>query len=552
MAGLTIPSATFSSTVKSFTLDEVTKHNKENDLWVVINSNVYDLSRFAQLHPGGKSVLLNQSIVTSFYRCVQYLISLVLPPEPQSLRFTAGQDATTVFYSLHRQEVLERPQYTRLIVGKIQDVEEQVTPRIPGSLSSVPYAEPTWLSKEFTSPYYTDNHRLFQRKMREFVDTVLREEALKCEEKGTRISQEVLDKMAETNLLAMRLGPGLHLHGRILLGSVVKPDQFDYFHELILDMEQARLGTRGFIDGMLSGMVIGLPPVFNHGSPELKARIVPEIMEGRKFIALAITEAFAGSDVNGLQTTAVRNGDFWIVNGTKKWITNGTFADYFTVGCQTEEGLTVMLIERTEGVETRPIKTAYSSTAGTAYVTFDNVPVPLGNTLGKVGQGLSVILSNFNHERWTIIAMCTSAQRVIVEECMKWTSQRIVAGKPLSSQPVVRAKLGDMISKVEACQNWLESITDQMNHMSHRDVADKLAGRIALLKQFASKAGREIAEDAAQIFGGRALTPSGMGRLIENYHRTSGYDAILGGTEDVLKDLGVRQALKKMPSNVRL
>ncbi|KAF5341469.1 hypothetical protein D9758_013942 [Tetrapyrgos nigripes] len=531
MATTTIPShASKSSTLriplKTFTLEEVAKHNKELDLWVVINSNVYDLSRFALLHPGGKSVLFSPMI--------------------------AGRDVTTAFFGLHRQDVLERPQYSRLIIGKIHGEKEVVIPRTPGSLSAVPYGEPAWLSEGFTSPYYKDNHRFFQRKMREFADTVLREEALRCEDKGTRISQEVLDKLNETNILAMRLGPGPHLHGKQLMGGAVQPNEFDYFHELILNMEGSRFGTRGFIDGMLGGMVIGLPPVMNHASPELKARIVPEVLQGKKFIALAITEAFAGSDVSGLQTTAVRDGDFWIVNGTKKWITNGTFADYFTVGCKTERGLTTLLIERGQGVETKPIKTAYSSTAGTAYVTFDNVRVPVGNTLGKVDQGLAVILSNFNHERWTIICVCVSAQRVIVEECMKWASQRMIFGKPLSSQPVVRAKLGDMISRVEACQNWLEAVTDQMNHMSHRDVADKLAGQIGLLKQFASKAGRETAEDATQIFGGRALTPSGMGRLIENYHRTSGYDAILGGTEDVLKDLGVRQALKKMPSNVRL
>jgi alkylation response protein AidB-like acyl-CoA dehydrogenase len=145
-------------------------------------------------------------------------------------------------------------------------------------------------------------------------------------------------------------------------------------------------------------MVIGLPPVLNFGSPELKKKVIPEVLSGKKYIALAISEAFAGSDVAGLQCTATKSADgqYYIVNGTKKWITNGTFADYFSTGVRTDKGLSVLLIERGEGVETKPIKTSYSPAAGTAYITFDNVKVPVGNLLGKENKGLQVILSNFN------------------------------------------------------------------------------------------------------------------------------------------------------------
>lgn len=105
---------------------------------------------------------------------------------------------------------------------------------------------------------------------------------------------------------------------------------------------------------------------------------------------------------------------------SKKWITNGTFADYFVVGCRTEKGgLVVLFIERQEGVETKLIKTSYSTAAGTAFVTFDNVFVPYEHTIGPENDGLRVILSNFNHERWGMAVSCIGGQRVIVEECMK-------------------------------------------------------------------------------------------------------------------------------------
>lgn len=88
--------------------------------------------------------------------------------------------------------------------------------------------------------------------------------------------------------------------------------------QLILNLELARCGCRGYVDGFLAGGVIGLPPVLNFGSDEIKARVVPEVLSGKKFICLAVSEAFAGSDVSGLQTTAVRDGGYWVVSGTKK------------------------------------------------------------------------------------------------------------------------------------------------------------------------------------------------------------------------------------------
>jgi len=464
----------------------------------------------------------------------------------------AGKDATQAFFGLHRYEVLLRPQYARLQIGTVAGEDPVVKSLAADEPSRVPYAEPSWLSAGYFSPYFKDSHRTFQRSMRKFAMEAVYPDAVRCEDNGKRISQSVLDQLCAMNIPAMRLGPGKHLEGRSLLGGVISSEEFDHFHELIVNFELSRFGTRAYVDALLAGEVIGLPPVLNFGSPELRAKVVPEVLDGKKFICLAISEAFAGSDVAGLQTTAVREGDEWVITGTKKWITNGMFADYFTVGCRSKDGYVVVLVPRSDNVSTKAIKTAYSSTAGTAYVTFEKARVPVANTLGKVGQGLQVILSNFNHERWMIVCTSLSAQRMVVEECLKWINQRIVFGKPLSSQAVVRSKLAGMIARVESGQAWLESITHQMNNMAYDEQSDKLAGQIGLLKQFITRTGRETAEDATQIFGGRSITAGGMGKLIENFHRTSPYDAILGGQEDVLGDLGVRQAIKKMPKGARL
>lgn len=514
--------------IKSYTVEEVSKHNTSDSLWVIIDSNVYDLTKFIDIHPGGKAVLLDSDV--------------------------AGKDATSVFFGLHRQEVLWK-QYDRLRIGQIQGQTQLIKEKEPGAMSGVPYAEPMWLTEGFKpSPYYKKSHYEVQKIVRKFVDEHVYADAQKQEESGKRPSQYILDLMAETNLHAMRQGPGPHLKGRTLFGGVVQPEEFDYFHELIINQELSMIAARGYADGFQAGSVIGLPPVLNFANPQLKEKVVNAVLSGKTHISLAITEAFVGSDVQGMHTKAVKSADgkYYTINGAKKWITGGMYADYFTVGTKTDNGLTVFLVPRGEGVETRPIKTAYSSAAGTAYVTFDNVKVPAENMLGKENDGIRVILSNFNHERWVMCCASARSSRSVVEECMKWACQRRVFGAPLIAQPVIRNKLALMIAKVEAIQAWLEAITFQMCNMNYNEMTEHLAGQIAFLKMQATISAGEISSDAVQIFGGRGLTRTGMGKNIEMFRRTQKFDAILGGAEEVLGDLGVRRAVAKMPKDARL
>lgn len=107
-----------------------------------------------------------------------------------------------------------------------------------------------------------------------------------------------------------------------------------------------------------------------------------------------------------------------------------------------------------------------------------------------------------------------------------------------------------MIAHVESNQAWLEAVTFQMTQMSYAQQSKSLAGPIGLLKMFVTRSMHEIADEAVQIFGGRALTATGMGRLVEMFHRTYKFDAILGGTEEILGDLGVRQAIKGFPRSM--
>ncbi|RPB00229.1 acyl-CoA dehydrogenase NM domain-like protein [Choiromyces venosus 120613-1] len=507
---------------QTFTREQVSKNNNADSLHVIIDSKVYDLTDFADAHPGGVHVLLQ----------------------------VAGQDATSEFYSMHRHEILTK--YSSMVTGTIQGETPQVIEPKAGDLCLIPYTEPMWLSPEFKSPYYDESHRRLQKEVRVFVDEFVRPEALRIEEAGERPSAEIIKRMADNGINAMRLGPGKHLDGYNLIGGI-EPKKFNYFHELVLNQELVRTHGRACNDGFLGGMVIGLPPVLNFSrNAALRDRVMRECFSGEKSICLAVSEAFAGSDVAAIRTTAAKSADgtHYIVNGTKKWITNGSWADYFTTAVKTDKGYSVLLVERGEGVETEQIKTSYSSAAGTAFITFDNVKVPVENLLGKEHQGFPVIMSNFNHERWVMACASIRASRVVVEECLKWANQRKVFGKRLVDQPVIRGKLAKMISLVESGQSWLEAITYQMCNMTYQQQAKSLAGPIALLKNFITRAAHEIADESVQVFGGRGITKSGMGRVIENFHRTYKFDAVLGGSEEILGDLAVRQAFKNFPKSM--
>lgn len=505
---------------------EVANHNKEDDCWIIIDSVVYNITDFIAMHPGGEGVLLD----------------------------VAGKECTEEFYGLHRHAVIQKfgPKYAiGVIAGETPKVNVQ-----PGDISKVPYAETSfWMGSK--SPYYNETHIAFRKAVRHFCDTELRPIAAEFEDNGSKMPLEIYQKMGRFGLLASRIGPGPHLKGFQLPGGV-KPEEFDYFHELIAHEEIGALGSPAFSDGLGAGFVIGMPPVLAFGSKDMISKIVPQVLMGNKRICLSITEPTAGSDVANIACTAKKTpcGKFYIVNGVKKWITCGHFADLFVTAVRTGGpgmgGISMLLIERSEGLSTKHIKTSYGSAGGTAYVTYDNVKVPVENLIGKEGGGFPVIMFNFNHERWLIIAAANRGSRLAIEECFKWAQLRKVFGKPLIEQPVIRFKLAKMISEVESVQAWLEQITYNMTKMSYKQQSAVLAGPIALLKFRATRVSHNVVDEACQIFGGRAITKTGLGSVVEGYQRTYKFGSILGGSEEIMADLGIRMAMKAYPKDAKL
>ena len=313
-------------------------------------------------------------------------------------------------------------------------------------------------------------------------------------------------------------------------------------------------------------MSLSLPAVAafaNNLPPAVKNDIVEQILLGTKRSCLAISEPHAGSDVAKVVTTAKKSkcGQFYIVNGIKKWITSGMNADFFSTAVRTGKpgmsGLSFLLVDKNhprsaEGISVRHIKTSDAKAAATAWVYYDDCYVPIENLMGQENGGFKLMMHNFNHERWLICAGCMGGMRMCLQECLLWANQRMVFGKKLIEQPVIRYKLAQMIGAVEALEGYLESITYQMQTMDQLAQAIELGGAIAILKFQTTRTMTLISDQACQIFGGRALTASGMGKAIENLQRTFKFASILGGSEEIMADLGVRQAMMSWPADAKL
>jgi acyl-CoA dehydrogenase len=261
-------------------------------------------------------------------------------------------------------------------------------------------------------------------------------------------------------------------------------------------------------------------------------------------MSLAVTEPYGGSDVAGLQCTAVRVGDHYIVNGEKKFITSGNKATYFTTAVRTggagAKGVSLLLLEKgMPGLSVRRQKTMGWWISNTAYMTFNNVKVPVENLIGQENQGFTAIMHNFNHERFVLGATANRYARVMLEDAIRYARLRKTFGKRLIDHDVIRHKIAEMATKVETTHAYAEQLAYQMK----MGVADRaLGGPIALFKVTATKTMEYVAREAAQILGGASYIRGGNGHRIERLYRETRVNAIGGGSEEILLGLAMRQA----------
>lgn len=310
------------------------------------------------------------------------------------------------------------------------------------------------------------------------------------------------------------------------------------------------INRAGGLAAIFIGLVVGAPPLLKFASQQLQDKIFPEILSGNKRICLAVTEPDAGSDVRNIKTTAEKTADgkFYIVNGEKKWITNGMFSDYFMTTVRTggdgAEGMSMLLIPRSAGLRTRKLEVIAGSLSATTYVTFEDVKVPAEYLIGKEGDGFKQTMVNFNHERLWIAFQAIRGCRTAIHDAWQWVLKREAFGKLLIDQPVVRFKIANMGRQIDALQAWTEQLIYELENLSDAEGARLLGGSTALLKVESGIVSKYVAEECLKLMGGLGLTKTGQGARIENFYRAVPGFLVPGGSEDVLLDLGAREALK--------
>jgi len=310
-----------------------------------------------------------------------------------------------------------------------------------------------------------------------------------------------------------------------------------------------RSGSGGTCASLMSH-TIGLPPVVAGASPELKARILPGVLAGEKISALAVTEPGAGSDVAQLATTAKRDGDHYIVNGAKMFITSGMRADWTTVAVRTggpgASGVSLLGIERdTSGFTRTELKKMGWWASDTAELHFDDCRVPAANLIGAEGQAFPLIMRNFNGERLTLAASACGAAIACLEDAVAWARERNTFGQPLIGHQVIRHKLVDMVERIEATRALLDDLAARLDSFPSPaggrgagGEGGSLIAQTAMAKNYAARTMQFCADAAVQILGGSGYM---RGVRVERIYREVKVMMIGGGAEEVLKDLAARQ-----------
>lgn len=376
------------------------------------------------------------------------------------------------------------------------------------------------------NPHLTPEHEEWRTQLRRFVDQEIAPYADDWDEAG-KIPNELWKKAGEIGVFALGYP---EVYGGISEG-------IDIWHGNILHEELARVGAGG-ISVALTVHGISLPTVLKFASESLRQEVGHAVMSGEKRISLAATEPGGGSDLARLSTTARRDGDHYIVNGSKTFITGGMYANWFVTGVRTgasgAKGVSSLLIPaNTEGVtRTQLSKKMGWWSSDTATIYFDNVRVPAGNLLGEENQGFKVMMSNFNLERMGLIVDMEAYSRVCLEDAVNWARERQTFGQRLADHQVIRHKIAEMKLRINAAQASIQVCSYQLEKGA-ANPAD-----IALLKVQCSQTMEFCAREAMQILGGAGFI---RGNRVERIYREVRVNAIGGGSEEIMRDMAVRQ-----------
>jgi alkylation response protein AidB-like acyl-CoA dehydrogenase len=371
---------------------------------------------------------------------------------------------------------------------------------------------------------FTEEQKMLRDMARDFVNAEVKPVAQKIDEEEC-IPPELIRKIADLGFLGASFPQEYGGGGFGEVGYCVMQEE----------MGRGCLSTSTFIGAHQS---IGANAIYIGGSEELKKKYLVPLAEGKYIGGFALTEATAGSDSFNLRTRAHLDGNEWVINGEKLWITNGGFADILSVFARTERGISAFVVEtKTPGFHAGPKEKKMGIRGSmTNAITFENVRIPKENLIGVDGRGFLIAMKTLDAGRLGLGAACLGAMKELLEMSTKYAKERKQFDEPLSHFQSIQFMLADMAMTIYALESMVYRTAQEY------DEKKSVSRQAAYVKLYASEQLCKVADKAVQIHGGMGYSRE---LPIERYYRDARINKIFEGTSEVQRLVIAHDILKK-------
>lgn len=374
-----------------------------------------------------------------------------------------------------------------------------------------------------SSQYFTKDHELVRKAVRDFVNKEINPYVDEWEEKGMTPLHDLFKKMGDLGFLGIRYDAKYGGEG------------LDYWYETVLLEELAKIDCGGVPMAIAVQSNMATPAIDDFGSEFLKEKYLVPAIKGDMVAAIAITEPDAGSDVSALKTTAKKEGDYYILNGSKTFITNGLQADFLTLLARTSDepgyhsfSLFVVPTDLPGFNVSKKLDKLGMRSSDTAELYFDNMKIPAENLIGTEGEGFIQQMMQFQHERFSALPLSYIGAERMIDETIDYLRGRIVFGKPLIKKQVLKHKIVQYKTEVE-----------MLRQMTYHIVRLKMDGidaskEISMAKLFGGQLLNKVSDGCLQMFGGMGF----MNEMkISRFFRDTRLISIGGGANEVMSEI---------------
>lgn len=369
--------------------------------------------------------------------------------------------------------------------------------------------------------YFTEEHDLFRKSFQDFLKKEVVPHIEKWEETGT-IERFIWKKFGEMGYFGLN-----------------QPEKYggmglDFFYTVIFLEELQKIHSGGFSAAMWAHAYLAMTHLTKEASEELKEEYLTAAIEGEKIGCLCISEPFGGSDVAGMKTTAVKKGDKYIINGSKTFITNGVYADFYVVAAKTDpdkgnKGMSIFLLDKKfDGISATKLNKLGWRASDTAEIAFDNVEVPERFLMGEEGKGFSYIMQHFAMERLIMGVNAHARSEYALDYAMGYMKEREAFGKHLTEFQALRHSVAEMASEIEMVKEFNYSVASRLND------GEYVVKEASMSKLLSTKIADEVIYKCLQLLGGYGyMEDYPLARMF----RDSRLGPIGGGTSEILKEI---------------